>query len=86
MTIWSIRKTTHSKNQNIMKVNTLNLYMGSIYNGKRVGDMTFDEVYRLAHDLIMVKRSCNQVVLLQMVDDAERVVLEFGRKDFLKEE
>lgn len=69
-----------------MKVNTLNLYMGSIYNGKRVGDMTFYEVHRLAYDLIMVKRSCNQVVLLQKVDDAERVVLEFGRKDFLKEE
>ena len=48
-----------------MKVNTLNLYMGSIYNGKRVGDMTFYEVYRLAYDLIMVKMSCNQVVLLQ---------------------
>ena len=30
----------------------------------------------------MVKRTCNQVVLLQKVDDAERVVLEFGRKDF----
>ena len=29
-----------------MKVNTLNLYMGSIYNGKRVGDMTFDDVYK----------------------------------------
>ena len=66
-----------------MKVNTLNLYMGNIYNGKRVGDMTFDEVHRLAHDLIMVKRSCNQVVLLRKVDDAERVVLEFGRKDFI---
>ena len=60
--------------------------MGSIYNGKRVGDMTFDEVYRLAYDMIMVKRTYNQVVLLQKVDDAERVVLEFGRKDFLKEE
>lgn len=45
-----------------MKVNTLNIYMGSIYNSKRVGDMTFDEVRRLAYDLIMVKRSCNQVV------------------------
>ena len=66
-----------------MKVNTLNLYMGSIYNGKRVEDMTFDEVYRLAHDLIMVKQRCNQVVLLQKIDDAERVVLKFGRKDFL---
>ena len=60
--------------------------MGSIYNSKRVGDMTFYEVHRLAYDLIMVKRSCNQVVLFQKVDDAERVVMEFGRKDFLKEE
>lgn len=66
-----------------MKVNTLNLYMDSVVNGKRVGDMTFYEVYRLAYDLIMVKRSCSQVVLLQKLDDAERVVLEFGRKDFL---
>ena len=65
-----------------MKANTINLYMDSMVNGKRVGDMTFDEVRRLAYDLIMVKRSCNQVVLLQKVDDAERVVLEFGRKDF----
>ena len=69
-----------------MKANTINLYIDSMVNGKRVGDMTFDEVHRLAYDLIMVKRSCNQVVLLQKVDDAERVVLEFGRKDFLKEE
>ena len=68
-----------------MKANTINLYMDSVVNGKRVGDMTFYEVYRLAYDLIMVKRSCNQVVLLQKLDDAERVVLEFGRKDFLNE-
>ena len=66
-----------------MKANTINLYMDSVVNGKRVGDMTFYEVYRLAYDLIMVKRTCNQVVLLRQVDDAERVVLEFGRKDFL---
>ena len=66
-----------------MKANTINLYMDSVVNGKRVGDMTFYEVYRLAYDLIMVKRSCNQVVLLQKLDDAERVVLEFGRKDFI---
>ena len=65
-----------------MKANTINLYMDSVVNGKRVGDMTFYEVYRLAYDLIMVKRSCHQVVLLQKVDDAERVVMEFGRKDF----
>ena len=68
-----------------MKADTINLYMDSMVNGKRVGDMTFYEVYRLAYDLIMVKRSCNQVVLLQKVDDAERVVLEFGRKDFLND-
>ena len=68
-----------------MKADTINLYMDSVVNGKRVGDMTFYEVYRLAYDLIIVKRSCNQVVLLQKVDDAERVVLEFGRKDFLNE-
>ena len=66
-----------------MKANTINLYMDSVVNGKRVGDMTFYEVYRLAYDLIMVKRSCNQVVLLQKVDDAERVVLEFEIKDFI---
>ena len=65
-----------------MKADTINLYMDSVVNGKRVGDMTFYEVYRLAYDLIMVKRTCNQVVLLQKVDDAKRVVLEFGRKDF----
>lgn len=65
-----------------MKANTINLYIDSVVNGKRVGDMTYYEVYKLAYDLIMVKRSCNQVVLLQKVDDAERVVLEFGRKDF----
>ena len=66
-----------------MKADTINLYMDSIVNGKRVGDMTFYEVYRLAYDLLMVKRSCNHVVLLRKVDDAERVVLEFGRKDFI---
>ena len=65
-----------------MKADTINLYMDSMVNGKRVGDMTFYEVYRLAYDLIMVKRSCNQVVLLQKVNDAERVVMEFDRKDF----
>ena len=65
-----------------MKADTINLYMDSVVNGKRVGDMTFYEVYRLAYDMIMVKRTYNQVVLLKKVDDAERVVMEFGRKDF----
>ena len=31
--------------------------MENIYNGKRVGDMNFDEVYRLAYEVIMAKRS-----------------------------
>ena len=66
-----------------MKANTISLYMDSIVNGKRVGDMTFYEVCRLAYDLIMVKRSCNHVVLFRKVDDAERVVLEFEIKDFI---
>lgn len=69
-----------------MKADEVIFTLDSTYNDKRLGDMTFDEFYRLAYELIMVKRSCNQVVLLQKVDDAERVVLEFGRKDFLKEE
>lgn len=69
-----------------MKADEVIFTLDSTFNDKRFGDMTFDEVRRLAYDLIMVKQSCNQVVLLQKVDDAERVVLEFGRKDFLKEE
>lgn len=69
-----------------MKADEVIFTLDSTFNDKRFGDMTFDEVRRLAYDLIMVKQSCNQVVLLHKVDDAERVVLEFGRKDFLKEE
>ena len=69
-----------------MKADEVIFTLDSTFNDKRFGDMTFDEARRLAYDLIMVKQSCNQVVLLQKVDDAERVVLEFGRKDFLKEE
>ena len=66
-----------------MKADEVIFTLDSTFNDKRFGDMTFYEVHRLAYDLIMVKRTCNQVVLLQKVDDAERVVLEFGRKDFL---
>ena len=69
-----------------MKADEVIFTLDSTFNDKRFGNMTFDEVRRLAYDLIMVKQSCNQVVLLQKVDDAERVVLEFGRKYFLKEE
>ena len=31
-----------------MKANTINLYMDSVVNGKRVGDMTYDELHELA--------------------------------------
>ena len=69
-----------------MKADTINLYMDSVVNGKRVGDMTYDELHELAKKWILVQGKCRHLVLLQNVDDAERVVLEFGRKDFLNEE
>ena len=69
-----------------MKADTINLYMDSVVNGKRVGDMTYDELHELAKKWILVQGKCRHLVLLQKVDDAERVVMEFGRKDFLKEE
>ena len=69
-----------------MKADTINLYMDSVVNGKRVGDMTYDELHELAKKWILVQGKCRHLVLLRKVDDAERVVLEFGRKDFLNEE
>ena len=69
-----------------MKADTINLYMDSMVNGKRIGDMTYDELHELAKKWILVQGKCMHLVLLRKVDDAERVVMEFGRKDFLKEE
>ena len=68
-----------------MKADTINLYMDSVVNGKRVGDMTYDELHELAKKWILVQGKCRHLVLLRKADDAERVVLEFGRKDFLNE-
>ena len=68
-----------------MKADTINLYMDSVVNGKRVGDMTFYEVYRLAYDLIMVKRSCNQVVLLRKEGKEEKVVFGSSLRDLMNE-
>lgn len=65
-----------------MKVNTLNLYMGSIYNGKRVGDMTFDEVRAIAFQWIIVKKKCKRMVILQKKDGEEKVVFVFTKEDF----
>lgn len=65
-----------------MKVNTLNLYMESIYNGKRVGDMTFDEVRAIAFQWIIVKKKCKRMVILQKKDGEEKVVFVFTKEDF----
>ena len=65
-----------------MKVNTLNLYMGSIYNGKRVGDMTFDEVRAIAFQWIIVNKKCKRMVILQKKDGEEKVVFVFTKEDF----
>lgn len=62
-----------------MKVNTLNLYMGSIYNSKRVGDMTFDEVRAIAFQWIMVKKKCKRMVILKKKDGEKRLYL-FSRR------
>lgn len=65
-----------------MKVNTLNLYMGSIYNGKRVGDMTFDELRAIAYQWIIVKQKCKRMTILQKKDGEEKVVFVFTKEDF----
>ena len=65
-----------------MELNTLNLYMGSIYNGKRVGDMTFDEVRAIAFQWIIVKKKCKRMVILQKKDGEEKVVFVFTKEDF----
>lgn len=65
-----------------MKVNTLNLYMDSMVNGKRVGDMTFDEVRAVAYQWIMVKKKCKRMVILQKKDGEEKVVFVFTKEDF----
>ena len=65
-----------------MELNTLNLYMGSIYNGKRVGDMTFDEVRAIAFQWIIVKKKCKRMVILQKKDGGEKVVFVFTKEDF----
>ena len=69
-----------------MKADTINLYMDSMVNGKRVGDMTYDELHELAKKWIRVQGKCRHLVLLRKIDDAERVVMEFEIKDFLKGE
>lgn len=44
-----------------MKANTINLYMDSVVNGKRVGDMTYDELHELAKKWILVQGKCKHL-------------------------
>ena len=58
--------------------------MGSIYNGKRVGDMTFDEVRAVAFQWIIVKKKCDRMTIIDIKNDgSERCIVTFSKEDFL---
>ena len=61
-----------------MKANTINLYMDSVVNGKRVGDMTYDELHELAKKWIQVQGKCRHLVLLRKEGKEEKVVFGFS--------
>lgn len=65
-----------------MKADTINLYMDSVVNDKRIGDMTFEEVRAVAFQWIIVKKKCKRMVILQKKDGEEKVVLVFTKEDF----
>lgn len=66
-----------------MKVNTLNLYIDSMVNGKRVGDMTYDELHELAKKWILVQGKCRHLVLFRKEGDEEKVVFAFSLRDLM---
>ena len=66
-----------------MKANTINLYMDSVVNGKRVGDMTYDELYELAKKWILVQGICRHLVLLRKEGKEEKVVFGFSLRDLM---
>lgn len=68
-----------------MKVNTINLYMDSVVNGKRVGDMTYDELHELAKKWIQVQGKCKHLVLLRKEGKEENVVFGFSLRDLINE-
>lgn len=68
-----------------MKVNTLNLYMDSMVNGKRVGDMTYDELHELAKKWILVQGKCSHLVLLRKEGKEEKVVFGISLRDLMNE-
>ena len=66
-----------------MKANTINLYMDSMVNGKRVGDMTYDELHELAKKWIQVQGKCRRLVLLRKEGKEEKVVFGFSLRDLM---
>ena len=68
-----------------MKVDTINLYMASVVNGKRVGDMTYDELHQLAKKWIQVQGKCRHLVLLRKEGKEEKVVFGFSLRDLMNE-
>ena len=66
-----------------MKADTINLYMDSMVNGKRVGDMTYDELHELAKKWILVQGKCRHLVLLRKEDKEEKVVFGFSLRDLM---
>ena len=68
-----------------MKADTINLYMDSVVNGKRVGDMTYDELHELAKKWILVQGKCRHLVLLRKEGKEEKVVFGFSLRDLMNE-
>lgn len=69
-----------------MKADTINLYMDSIVNGKRVGDMTYDELHELAKKWIQVQGKCMHLVLLRKEGEEEKVVFGISLRDLMNEQ
>ena len=65
-----------------MKADEAIFTLDLIFNGKRLGDMTFDEVHKIAYDWIMVKQKYKRMVILQKRDGEEKVVFVFTKEDF----
>lgn len=66
-----------------MKADTINLYMDSMVNGKRVGDMTYDELHELAKKWILVQGKCRHLVLLRKEGKEEKVVFGISLRDLM---
>ena len=66
-----------------MKADTINFYMDSIVNGKRVVDMTYDELHELAKKWIQVQKKCRHLVLLRKEGKEEKVVFGFSLRDLM---